>query len=109
MNAAPNTPALGSIVEEDVPLTLLELCQACRASEEHVIAWVFEGVLEPIGETPRDWRFTGPALRRARLAGWLMRDLEVNTPGVALALDLLDEIAFLQARLQRLGIGRRSG
>jgi chaperone modulatory protein CbpM len=40
------------------------------------------------------------------LALWLTRDLEVNPPGVALALDLLDEIAALQARLQRVGARR---
>lgn len=93
-----------AIVEEELPLTLAELCQACFASEEHVITWVFEGALEPVGATPQEWRFTGQSLRRARLALWLTRDLEVNAPGVALALDLLDEIAQLQARLQRLGV-----
>lgn len=93
----------GPIVEEEIHLTLVELCQACRASEDHVIAWVYEGVLEPVGEAPPDWRFSGPSLRRARLALWLTRDLEINPPGVALALDLLDEIAALQAHLQRLG------
>ena len=96
-------PARGPVVEEDVQLTLVELCQACRVSEEYVVAWVLEGVLEPAGEAPQDWRFTGPALRRARLALRLTRDLEVNPPGVALALDLLDAIAALQARLQRAG------
>jgi len=60
-------------------------------------------VLEPNGEQPREWRFTGPALRRARLALRLTRDLELNPPGVALALDLLDEIEALKARLQRAG------
>ena len=95
--------ARGPVVEEEIHLTLLELCQACSASEEHVMAWVFEGVLEPIGTMPQEWRFTGPSLRRARLAMWLTRDLEINPPGVALALDLLEEIAALQARLQRLG------
>lgn len=95
--------ARGRIVEEEIHLTLTELCQACSASEEYVITWVVEGVLEPVGEAPQEWRFTGDALRRARLAWWLTRDLEVNAPGVALALDLLDEIAELRARLQRLG------
>jgi|ERR1017187_4903348 chaperone modulatory protein CbpM len=103
MSNADTSLARGPVVEEEIHLTLVELCQACCASEEHVIAWVFEGVLEPIGEAPQDWRFTGQSLRRARLALWLTRDLEVNPPGVALALDLLDEIAALQARLQRLG------
>jgi chaperone modulatory protein CbpM len=97
-------PARGPVVEEDVHLTLVELCRACRVPEDYVIAWVLEGVLEPAGEAPQDWRFTGPALRRARLALRLSRDLEINPPGVALALDLLDEIAALQARLQRAGV-----
>lgn len=104
MNEADPSQNRYPIVEEEIPLTLAELCQACLASEEYVIAWVFEGALEPVGETPQEWRFTGPALRRARLALSLARDLEVNAPGVALALDLLDEIAQLQARLQRLGV-----
>jgi chaperone modulatory protein CbpM len=96
--------AQGAIVEEELHLTLVELCQATHASQEYVVAWVYEGVLEPVGEAPQDWRFTGQSLRRARLAWWLTRDLEMNAPGVAMALDLLDEIAALKARLQRLGV-----
>jgi len=94
----------GSIVEEEVLFTLVELCQACSVEEEHVLAWVFEGVLEPIGESPQEWRFKGESLRRARMAWRLSHDLDINPPGVALALDLLDEIATLRARLQRAGI-----
>jgi chaperone modulatory protein CbpM len=91
----------GRVVEEQVDLTLVELCQACSAEEAHVLVWVLEGVLEPAGESPREWRFSGDSLRRARLALRLTRDLEINPPGVALALDLLDEIATLRVRLQR--------
>jgi chaperone modulatory protein CbpM len=103
MSNADKSLTRGTIVEDEIHLTLVELCQACSAPEEHVIAWVFEGVLEPIGETQQEWRFTGQALRRARAASWLTLDLEINPPGVALALDLLEQIAALQARLQRLG------
>ena len=77
---------------------------ACSIEEDHVIAWVFEGVLEPVGESPREWRFKGDALRRARMAWRLSHDLEINPPGVAIALDLLDEIATLRVRLQCAGI-----
>lgn len=104
MTKAEKRLASGPVVEEEIHLTLVELCQACGAPEEHVTTWVFEGVLEPIGDAPQDWRFTGQSLRRARLALWLTRDMEVNPPGIALALDLLDEIAALQARLQRVGV-----
>jgi chaperone modulatory protein CbpM len=89
------------IVEEDVQLTLVELCRATRAPEGQIHTWVVEGVLIPEGATPAEWRFHGEALRRARLASTLARELEINPPGVALALDLIDEIDALKSRLQR--------
>jgi len=104
MNPIVMTYVQGPVVEEEVRFTLVELCQACSAEQEHVLTWVFEGVLDPVGESPEDWRFSGESLRRARLAMRLSRDLEINPPGVALALDLLDEIAALRARLQRAGV-----
>ena len=104
MNPIAMTYMQGPVVEEEVRFTLIELCQACSAEQEHVLTWVFEGVLEPVGDSPQDWRFSGESLRRARLALRLSQDLEINPPGVALALDLLDEIAALRARLQRAGV-----
>ena len=94
-----------TVVEEDVQLSLDELCRACQAAEEQIRAWVSEGVLAPVGDSPREWRFAGPSLRRARVALTLTRELEVNPPGVALALDLLDQIAALRADLRRAGRG----
>jgi chaperone modulatory protein CbpM len=91
----------GQVVEDEIHLTLTELSQACGAAEEHVTAWVFEGVLEPAGQLPQDWQFGGSSLRRAHLAVRLTRDLEINAAGVALALDLLDQISELRAQLQR--------
>ena len=102
MNQANVTLIQGTVVEE-VPLTLVELCQAFSADETHIQAWVLEGVLEPRGNSPQDWRFSGDSLRRAQLALRLSRDLDINPPGVALALYLLDRIASLETRLQRTG------
>ena len=61
------------------------------------------GVLHPSAEPGQPMRFRGASLRRARVAVRLTRDLEVNTAGIALALDLLDEIAELRTRLTRAG------
>jgi len=105
MPQAKTTAIQGPLVEEEVLFTLAELCQACDAEEEHVVAWVLEGVLEPQGESPQDWRFRGECLSRARTAWRLSHDLGINPPGVALALDLLDEVAALRARLQDTGAG----
>ncbi|POA97295.1 MerR family transcriptional regulator [Chromobacterium sinusclupearum] len=100
-----NQPAVtqGVVVEEQLELTLLELCQASHAEEAFVIRWVREGALEPQGESPQNWRFRGDALRRARVAWRLSCDLEINPSGVALVLDLLDELQALRACLDRTG------
>ena len=50
-------------------------------------------------DTP-EWRFTGDALRRARLALRLERELEINLAGVALALELMEEIEQLRRRVR---------
>jgi len=93
----------GSIVDDDTEMTLVELCQACSVQEDDVRVWVSEGVLSPSAEPGQPMRFRGASLRRARVALRLTRDLEVNTAGVALALDLLDEITELRAQLARAG------
>jgi len=89
----------GSVVENEVHMSILELSHASRTPEDLIMSWVSEGVLSPTGSSPQDWRFSGESLRRAKTAAHLTHDLELNTPGVALALDLLDEIAQLRARI----------
>ncbi len=91
----------GSIVEDEVHMSIVEISQATRAPEELIMSWVSEGVLSPAGSSPEDWRFSGDSLKRAKTAAHLSYDLELNTPGVALALDLLDEITRLRNQLLR--------
>jgi chaperone modulatory protein CbpM len=91
----------GSVVENEVHMSIVELSHAARTPQELIMSWVTEGVLSPTGSSPEDWRFSGESLRRAKTAAHLTHDLDLNVPGVALALDLLDEIAALRARLKR--------
>ena len=90
----------GEVVENEVHMTIVELSHASRTPEELIMTWVSEGVLSPAGASPQEWRFSGDSLRRAKTAAHLTHDLELNVPGVALALDLLDEIAQLRSRLK---------
>lgn len=92
----------GEILEEQVELTLVELCRACGLSAEQVFDLVEQGVIEPLGTPPAGWRFAGSVIRRIRCAQRLQQDLGINAAGVALALDLLDELERLRARLARL-------
>ena len=89
----------GSIVEHDVHMTIVELAQATQTPEDLIMAWVSEGVLSPAGASPEDWRFSGNSLQRAKTAARLMHDLELNLPGVALALNLLEELDQLRGQL----------
>lgn len=95
----------GTVVEDEVHMSIVELSQASRTPEDLIMAWVSEGVLSPAGSSPQDWRFSGDSLRRAKTAAHLSHDLELNTPGVALALDLLDEITSLRNQLRRENLG----
>jgi len=95
----------GRIIEEEVELSLAELSQACCVNAEWLMALVAEGVLEPLpGE--RHWRFSGASVYRVRTVQRLQQDLEVNMAGAALALELMEELKVLRARLAVLEPGK---
>ena len=89
------------ILEEQTQLTLDDLCHACSVRAEQIIELVDLGVFEPLGREP--WKFGGASLHRARIALRLHHDLDIDLAGAALALELLDEIESLRARLRVLG------
>jgi chaperone modulatory protein CbpM len=93
-----------AVDENADPLTLSELCRACRVSPQDVAAWVDEAIVAPEGARPNEWRFDAAALRRALVAARLSRELEVASHDLGLVLDLLDEIGRLQAQLRRAGV-----
>jgi len=93
-------PITVEVLDENFELSLDDLCQACAVRAELIIAMVEEGMIEPCGSSPSDWRFTGPTLRRVEITLRLQRDLHLNLPGAALAVDLLDEIEYLRERLR---------
>ena len=88
------------VVEEDLSFTLPALCRASEAAPELLQALVAEGLLQPRGQLPADWAFSGEALRQARQAMRLARDLELAPGAVALVMELLSEIGRLRSRLR---------
>lgn len=92
---------------EEQTLTLGELCRACGVPAEVVIELIEIGLIDPIGADPigpdpAQWQFAVMNVRRVRCARRLQRDLGVNLPGAALAIELLDELEQARARLRRL-------
>lgn len=90
----------GALLDEQCELTLGELCRACGLPAEQLLALVEEGVIEPRGRG--QWRFSAVCVHRVRRARRLERDLGLNLAGAALAVELLEEIEQLRARLHRL-------
>ena len=92
-----SNPLHPELVDETLSLTLREICHVCGVHAEYVVELVAEGVIQPAAEHDlRVWRFDGLAAIRIQRALRLQQDLGINLPGVALALELLDEIDRLQ-------------
>lgn len=94
-------------VELDDPsgtFTLREICERGECHAEFVIKLVSHGVIAPVNDTPdaRDWAFDLQALARLRKAQRLQRDLKINLPGLAMSLDLLDEVHDMRREVDRL-------
>lgn len=91
----------GEPLDETKRFTLHQICHICGTGKELIIEMVREGIIEPEDRTQDKWEFSGVAVTRIQTALRLQRDLDVNLPGVALALELLEEIERLERRIRR--------
>jgi chaperone modulatory protein CbpM len=89
------------LLDETLELTLADICRICSVQEQLVVEIVEEGIVEPLGAGQPQWRFTGVAVTRIQRVIKLQHDFDVNLPGAALALDLLEEIERLKRALGR--------
>lgn len=91
MNDRTRQSLRGVVLDTRTTFTLSEFSRVCGVEQSLVLEMVAEGVIEPT-ETRGDWQFHGEALVRAKRGLRLVRDLGVNWPGAALALDLLEQL-----------------
>ena len=83
--------------------TLGDLCERSGIHAEIVVEMIEFGIVAPIeNHAENRWQFNIQALMRLNRAQRLKRDLELNLPGLALALELLDEIEKLQQQVTSL-------
>lgn len=90
------------IVSDEPLLSLQELCYLCSLEEGNVIEMVQIGILYPEGEHTQDWHFSLFQLQRVKKAQKLKKELKLNLQGIALSLELLDEIKALRENLKQL-------
>jgi chaperone modulatory protein CbpM len=92
----------GDILDEGIEVSVADLCRMFAVEERHIVELVEEGVLGGQGAASvieidqTEWRFHGAEVRRARIALRLERDLGINVAGVALVLELLEELEQLR-------------
>ncbi|MCF7531859.1 chaperone modulator CbpM [Pseudomonas petrae] len=89
-------------------IDMQEFCQVVDMPAAFVIEIVEHGILEPQGRQPDDWLFDSAALSIARRAVKLHHELQLEWDGVALALNLLEELERVRAenRMLRQRLGR---
>lgn len=85
-----------------------EICERTSISEQDLLEIVNHGIVRPQDMRASEWRFAEVMVVEIARAARLRRELEMDWPGVALALQLIDEIGQLRAenaalrrRLQR--------
>ena len=98
MGKAPQAAVV--VIAEDKRLSLGEVCECCGLAADQLLDLVSEGLLQPEGPEPRRWQFSTHDLTRLRVALRLQHDLDLNLAGTALALQLLDELQSLRARVR---------
>ena len=86
-----------SVIDESTWCSLSDACRLCKVEDTLIKEMVQEGLISPEGSTSRDWRFGAQELKRIQITVRLQRDLRVNLPGAALALDLLEELEHLRS------------
>jgi chaperone modulatory protein CbpM len=87
------------MIDSSAMYTLEELCRFCNVESEWIVELVEHGVIEPAGQTRSDWEFDSFTVVRVAKAGRLGRDLDLSPSGLAVVLELLDEIDELRSRL----------
>lgn len=88
------------IVDGDLELSVDDICHSCDITPEFIQSLIEYGVIQPKGYSLDNRRFDQIELQRVHRLLRLQNDLEVNLPGAALAIDLMDQMVELKAKVE---------
>lgn len=83
-------------------ISIVELEHSSGLTQDVLRELVDLGALTPEDPGAGEWHFAADCVARLRAATRITRDLELETPALALALSFLERIERLQARLREL-------
>lgn len=84
------------MLNENVFYTTRAVCKTYKLNQSVVDEMVSWGVAEPSGSKPEKWLFSQKDFERIGQASRFNKELEINIPGTALAIQLLEEINNLR-------------
>jgi chaperone modulatory protein CbpM len=87
---------------EDNSLTLEEICEIYEIKSMMIREMIDYDIVEPRGSNPDEWMFDMAQIKKLRTALRLQRDFEINLAGIALVLDLLEQMEDLRAKTELL-------
>lgn len=90
------------LYEAEVWLSLNELCERCGLQRALVVELVELGLVTPETVTPDRWQFQLSAVPTLYQAVRLRRELDLDWQGVAVAMDLLEQIQALRQQVNSL-------
>lgn len=90
---------VGVLIEETTIISFNEVCQKYQISKELLLEMVEYGLFSNKTDTTEQLQLNQKDLRTIESAFRLHRDLGINLPGVALALELLEKIDRLNDEL----------
>ena len=93
---------LEAVIGEECHYTVVEFSTIGGLSVEEISVYIEYGIIQPSGDNSEEWIFSLADLQRLQKALRLQHDLEIDLTGVALAIELLEEIDNLQSKINQL-------
>jgi chaperone modulatory protein CbpM len=87
-------------IETNLELSLEELCVACKVTPEFIQELVEYGILDLSNTSLAVHRFNPLHLRRVRTVAHLKTDLDVNLPGAALVIELMEKMDDMRTKIE---------
>ncbi len=94
-----DTFLVGVLIEETTTISFNEVCRKYNIPKELLIDMIEQGLFPTQTTQVEQVALDQKALRRLESAFRLHRDLGINLPGVALALELLEEMEKMRSEL----------
>ena len=86
------------MAKDNIFYTTHAVCYSYRLNQDTVDEMVSWGIAEPTGDKPEKWLFTHSDFERIGRALRFRNELEINIPGAALALQLLEDVKNLRSK-----------